>query len=132
MAQLQLWRVKVTHVREVSGEAMVQAESQRGALQMAEAEVDLDDVFDADVDYTSSRARRVDVAELDAIKPGHEWLVMPDGKFRCTVSDQLRAARRAKPTPQQQALDACANALAAGRLSPDEAAAIRVALEQNS
>lgn len=48
------------------------------------------------------------------------------------VSHQLRAARRPKPSPLQQALDACATALAAGRLSPDEASLIRIALEANS
>lgn len=49
------------------------------------------------------------------------------------IGDWLYSARRpAPPSPQQQALDACAGALAAGRLSPDEAALIRVALEQNS
>lgn len=42
---------------------------------------------------------------------------------------QLRAARRPTLTPQQQALDACATALAAGRLTPDEAGLIRCALE---
>ena len=79
MADLQLWRVKVTHVKETSGTAMVWAESQRQALQMAEDEVDLDDVIDSDVDYTTSTARTAPMSDLDLIKPGNEWLVMPDG-----------------------------------------------------
>ena len=49
--------------------------------------------------------------------------------FRDQVEDILRSARRPTPTPQQQALAACAAALAAGRLSPDEASIIRCALE---
>jgi hypothetical protein len=58
---------------------------------------------------------------------------MTSSKFRCTVSDQLRAARRTRPTQdafaKELALDACASALAAGRLSAYEATAIRLALE---
>ena len=55
--------------------------------------------------------------------------LMTSSKFRCDVSDRLRAARRPAPAPQQQALAACAAALAAGRLLPDEASIIRLALE---
>lgn len=43
-------------------------------------------------------------------------------------SDQDSAAQ----SPRQQALDACAAALAAGRLTPDEARLIRAALEAQS
>ena len=62
-------------------------------------------------------------AELEACC---EWL-KSDGYFG-TARDLL-AVRRPAPTPQQQAIDACATALAAGRLTPDEAGLIRCALE---
>lgn len=97
MAELQLWRVKVTHRKEVSGHAMVWAESKQQAMQMAEDEVDLDDVFDADVDYTTSVARTAPMSDLDVIKPGNEWLVMPDGSGTDDI-DEFRSVL----TPEMQ------------------------------
>ena len=96
MAELQLWRVRVTRTQETSGEAMVWAESQRQALQMAEDEVDLDDVLDG-IDYTSATACRADFTELETIKPGNEWLVMPDGSGTDDI-DEFRSVL----TPEMQ------------------------------
>ena len=59
-----------------------------------------------------------------------QWGVvdLPDGtKMHNAVF--MEKSRRPTLTPQQQALDACATALAAGRLTPDEAGLIRCALE---
>lgn len=65
-------------------------------------------------------------AELEACE---EWL-MAEGVpgYAC----QLRAGRRPKPTAKELALDACSTALATGRLSPNEASIIRLALEAQS
>jgi hypothetical protein len=58
--------------------------------------------------------------------------LMTSAKFRCTVSDQLRAARRPKPTPQQRAIAALKQAEQSGHFSPEQVDLIRVALEANS
>ena len=96
MADLQLWRVVVTRTLSTSGAAMVWAENRIQAVQMAEDEVDLDCVVDG-TDDTIATARRAEFTELDAIKPGHEWLVMPDGtgtddldEFRAVLTPEMR------------------------------------------
>lgn len=74
-------------------------------------------------------------AELEAcvevLSGQYEWDLLSESTgwkhFRAQVEDILRSARR--PTPQQQAIDVCTTALAAGRLTPAEAAVIRTALE---
>lgn len=96
MPDLQLWRVQVTRTQTTSGEAMVWADSRRQAMQMAEDAVDLDDMFDG-IDDTSSAAFRADFTELESIKPGNEWLVMPDGsgtddidEFRSVLTPEIQ------------------------------------------
>lgn len=105
-------------------------------------------------DEILKRYENVDVQLLNAYQAGADaeldaccgWIESQSGlgalsfipevraTFRCQVSDQLRSARRPAPPPttQQQALNACSTALAAGRLSPDEASIIRLALEAQS
>jgi hypothetical protein len=96
MADLQLWRVEVTRTQSTSGEAMVWAENRIQAMQMAEDEVELDDFFDG-TDDTVATAHRADFTELDTIKPGNEWLVLPDGtgtqdvdEFRAVLSPEMQ------------------------------------------
>lgn len=53
--------------------------------------------------------------------------------FYSSVGEWLYDLRRPAPrSPQQKALDVCSTALATGRLTPDEAALIRLALEAQS
>jgi hypothetical protein len=96
MADLQLWRVRVTRTQETTGEAMVWAESRNQAMQMGRDEVDLDCVING-VDYTNVTSHPADFTELDAIKPGNEWLVLPDGtstddvdEFRAVLTPEMR------------------------------------------
>lgn len=98
MAELQLWRVEVERVWKAKGEAMVWAENRRQAAQMAEASVDLDRL-DADEEPQFPFACRVvDLcAALESIKPGHEWLVMPDGSGTDDI-DEFRSVL----TPEMQ------------------------------
>ena len=96
MSELQLWRVRVTQTREVTGEALVWAESRARAMEMAEIEVELDDVIDP-IEDTSCHARRAEFTELDSIKPGNEWLVMPDGSGTDDI-DEFRSVL----TPEMQ------------------------------
>ena len=96
MPELQLWRVRVERTQTASATAIVWAESRRQAMQMAESEVDLDDMLDS-TDDTSSAAFRADVADLESIKPGSEWLVMPDGSGTDDI-DEFRSVL----TPEMQ------------------------------
>lgn len=75
-------------------------------------------------------ARLAYAAGADAELEACEECLMAEGVpgYAC----QLRAGRRPKPTAKELALDACSTALATGRLSPNEASIIRLALEAQS
>lgn len=96
MPEPQLWRVCVTQTWTAKGTAWVWAESLRAATLAAEAEVDLD-MINAVYDTTLSMGGAVPFTELESIKPGNEWLVMPDGSGTDDI-DEFRSVL----TPEMQ------------------------------